>query len=357
MYAVIMAGGAGTRFWPASRKARPKQFLNITGGNPLILDTCNRLAALVRDEDMILVIGDGHMSQCRKILEGRSAHILGEPVGRNTAPCIGLGAFYAKHLGCREPVAFMPADHYIAEVPAFVAALETAGRVAAGGGIVTLGIVPTRPETGYGYIRRGDALTLEGGPAHRVSAFVEKPGVEKALSYLESREYYWNAGIFVATPDVILGEIRTCLPELYEGLERLSKAMGTDRFEAAMAEVYGGIKGVSFDYGVMEKTGVPLFVVPCSCGWSDVGSWNSLYELLEKDRDGNGNVLRGEARAVDCRDTFVTSDGGRFVACLGLKDCLVVDTQDALLVADINRCQDIREIVDALEKEGEDGLL
>jgi mannose-1-phosphate guanylyltransferase len=358
MYAVIMAGGSGTRFWPASRKKRPKQFLSITGGAPLIKDTCDRLGPLARDEEQILVMGAAHMAEAGSLFRDRPVHLLGEPVGRNTAPCIGLGALYAENLGCEGPIAFMPADHYIADVPAFLDALRKAEEIAQGGGIVTLGIVPTRPETGYGYIRRGAALSGHGEQAvYKVSAFVEKPDAQKALEYLESREYYWNAGIFVAAPGVIMEEIRVCLPGLYEGLERLKPFIGTNDFDRAMEDVYGAITGVSFDYGVMEKTQAPLHVVPCSCGWSDVGSWSSLYELRDKDYDEDGNVKQGDAELIACTRSFVSSEGGRLVACLGLEDCLVVDTGDALLVADLKKSQDIRKIVERLEKGGKESLL
>lgn len=358
MHAVIMAGGSGTRFWPASRRKRPKQFLRITGDTPLVVETCDRLAPVARDEEMTLVLGAEHMPEARDLFDGRGVHLIGEPVGRNTAPCIGLGALYAQHLGCRGPVAFMPADHYIADSQAFLNALKTAESAANDGGIVTLGIVPTRPETGYGYIRRGDVVS-DGGeiPVHRVSAFVEKPDRAAALAYLESRTYHWNAGIFVATPEVILQEIEACLPDLFAGLERLEGALGTDALEREMVEVYTEIEPVSFDYGIMERTTAPVLVVPCECGWSDVGSWESLYELRAAELDPDGNLALGETELVDCRNLFVASQGGRLVACLGMDDCLVVDTSDALLVAPRRRSQEVRRIVHALEQKGKESFL
>jgi mannose-1-phosphate guanylyltransferase len=358
MHTVIMAGGSGTRFWPASRRKRPKQFLRITGDTPLVVETCNRLAPVARDEQMILVLGAEHMAEAGSLFKGRGVHLLGEPVGRNTAPCIGLGALYARHLGCQGPVAFMPADHYIADGPAFLNALQNAESAATEGGIVTLGIVPTRPETGYGYIRRGEVVSAAGeAPIHRVSRFVEKPDRATALAYLESRDYDWNAGIFVAKPEVILQEIEACLPDLFAGLNRLNNSLGTDAFEREMAEVYAGIEPVSFDYGVMEKTTAPVFVVPCECGWSDVGSWESLYELRSGESDPAGNLALGEIELVDCRNLFVVSQPGRLVACLGMEDCLVVDTTDALLVAPRSRSQEVREIVDALKQKRKESFL
>ncbi len=358
MFAVIMAGGSGTRFWPASRTRKPKQFLNISGKEPMLVETCNRLGPLARDEEMILVLGREHLGEAKELFGNRDIHLVAEPVGRNTAPCMGLGALYAQYLGCREPVAFLPADHFISDPSAFVDGLLQAGRIAESGGIVTLGIVPTRPETGYGYIRRSEGIPdLKELSAYKVSAFVEKPDLEKAQAYLASGEYFWNAGIFVATPKTILNDIQHCLPDLYQGLNRLEKVLGTEDFEAGIEEVYGGLEAISFDYGIMEKTKSPVFVLPCECGWSDVGSWASLYEVREQDRDKQQNLTEGESLLVDCKQSFVSSRSGRLVTCLGLENCLIVDTPDALLVADLGKSQEIRKIVEHLKRTRKEELL
>ncbi len=358
MLAVIMCGGSGTRFWPASRRQQPKQFLNITGKGPMVVDTCNRLTPLIDDDRIILVLGKEHLSEAKALFEGRSIHMLAEPVGRNTAPCMGLGALYARHLGNEEPVAFLPADHFISNPEVFLADLDSAGKLAAKGGIATLGIVPTRPETGYGYIQRAaDAIGPENTSAHRVTAFVEKPDLEKAHAYLNSGDYYWNAGIFVATPETILKEIEKQLPDLHEGLKRIAKALGTDPFEAEFKAAYENLKSISFDYGIMENTRQPVFVIPSECGWSDVGSWESLYELRTDECDDNRNLAEGETLLIDCEKSFVRSAGNRLVTCLGLTDCLVVDTGDTVLVANLNQSQDIRKIVDKLKEMGKDALL
>ncbi len=351
-----MAGGSGTRFWPLSRKQKPKQILNIVGRTPMVVETCDRLSPVSRDEELILIIGQDHLSDTTNLFSGRSVHIVTEPVGRNTAPCMGLGALYARYQGCREPVAFLPADHYIGNPPVFIKALKAAGTLAESGGIVTLGIVPSRPETGYGYIRRNPSIHLEvnGLSAYRVSEFVEKPNMEKALNYLQSGDYYWNAGIFVATPDTILCEIKTWLPDLHEGLLRLEKVLGTEQFETELRSVYEGLKGVSFDYGIMERTQAAVHIIPCDCGWSDVGSWASLYELKSADHDPNKNLIDGQAHLIDCAGTFVSARGKRLVACLGIKNLLVVDTDEILLVTDLNCCQDIRKIVEELRNTGKE---
>ena len=358
MFAVIMCGGSGTRFWPASRRQRPKQFLDITGKGPMVVETCNRLSPLVRDEEMILVLGTEHLEEATDLFKGRGIHMLAEPVGRNTAPCIGLGAIYAMHLGCNKAIAFLPADHFIGNPSRFLEDLRMAGEIADAGGIVTLGIVPNRPETGYGYIRRDRGeIDVGGKPAYRVSKFVEKPDIEKARQYLTSGKYYWNGGIFVARPETILKETETQLPDLYKGLKRLTDVLGTGRFEAELRDVYGALTGISFDYGIMENTKEDVYVVPSECGWSDVGSWASLYELRTSERDRTQNLADGETLIIECENSFVSGRGGRLVACLGLKSTLIVDTADAVLVADLNRSQDIREIVDRLKETGKDRLL
>jgi len=358
MFAVIMCGGSGTRFWPASRRQRPKQFLDITGKGPMVVDTCNRLASLMADDRVILILGKEHRDEAKDLFKGRNVHILAEPVGRNTAPCMGLGALYARHLGSEDPVAFLPADHFLSKPEVFLKDLESAGKLAADGGIVTLGIVPTRPETGYGYIRKiSDTAGSDTASAYRVSAFVEKPDIEKAHDYLKSGDYYWNAGIFVATPETILTEIETQLPDLHKGLEQIATALGTDRFETEFKSAYENMKGISFDYGIMENTGSEVYVIPSECGWSDVGSWESLYELRGSERDRNWNLAEGETLVIDCEKSFISSQGGRLVACLGLKECLVVDTGDAVLVADLAQSQNIRKIVDQLKETRKDALL
>ena len=358
MFAVVMCGGSGTRFWPASRQKRPKQFLNITGKGPMVVETCDRLRPLTQDEELILVLGEQHMGEAARYFEDRKIHMLAEPVGRNTAPCMGLGAIYAAYLGCRGPVAFLPADHFIGDPVTFLRDLSRAGEIAVQGGIVTVGIVPDRPETGYGYIRRApEPMETGDGAAYRVVEFVEKPELEKAVHYLSTGEYYWNGGIFVARPDTVLQEMETQLPGLYEGLMELKPALGTDRFKTTLKRVYDRLEGISFDYGIMENTVAPVYVVPSACGWSDVGSWRSLYALRTDECDAQGNLCEGDAILVDCQQAFVSAKGGRTVACLGLRNCLVVDTEDALLVADQDRSQDIRRIVEALKAKGRKNLV
>jgi mannose-1-phosphate guanylyltransferase len=357
MYTVIMAGGSGTRFWPASRKKKPKQFLPIFGTEPMIVETCNRMSPIARDKEIIFVLGVGHLAEAGALFQGRPVHLLGEPVGRNTAPCIGLGALYASFLGCHSPMAFLPADHFIADPDAFIECLAAAAGRVQEGGIATLGIVPTRPETGYGYIKRGKAVSHGLESCYEVEAFVEKPTLARAKEYLSSGKYYWNAGIFLAHPEAILQEIGNCLPPLYEGLMTLKRELPSPPFDEVLSAVYSRLDAISFDYGIMEKTQTDLFVVPCECGWSDVGSWGSLYELREGDQDESGNLIEGDSILMDCNRVFVSNQGKRIVACLGMKDCVIVDTEDALLLADLKRTQDIGKIVEWLKKNGKEPWL
>jgi mannose-1-phosphate guanylyltransferase len=317
----------------------------------MVVETCNRLRPLASEKEMILVLGREHLEKANDLFENQDVHLVAEPMGRNTAPCIGLGAIYARYLGCSGAVAFLPADHFIADPSAFVRDLAHAGEIAQRGGIVTLGIIPTRPETGYGYIRSSKDHPDSTQPtAYRVSAFVEKPDLEQAQAYLASGEYFWNAGIFVATPDTIMKEIHHCLPDLYKALARLEQTLGTDAFEGEIEEIYPTLDSISFDYGIMEKATCPVFVLPCECGWSDVGSWASLYELKLSVRDQHQNLMEGEPLLIDCEKSFVSSRSGRLVACLGLENCLVVDTPDALLIADLDKSEKIRKIVEQLKK-------
>lgn len=358
MLMVIMAGGSGTRFWPVSNRNKPKQFLNICGDIPMIRETCDRLSPIAADREILIILGREHLEEAEACLTGREFNMLAEPIGRNTAPCIGLGAIYAESRGYDGPIAFMPADHYVGNVPAFLKSLKQAGEIAEAGGLVTLGIIPTRPETGYGYIRRGSkAEGKEQSQAYLVSAFVEKPNLEKALQYLKSGDYYWNAGIFVAKAAVILTEIEKYLPSLYQGLVRLKSSFGTPDFKLIFEEVYQSLDSESFDYGIMEKTKESVFVIPCECGWSDVGSWDSLYELKKDEHDSNGNFTEGDTFVFDSIGNYISGQSDRFIACLGMKNCLIVDTPEALLVADLRKSQDIKMIVEYLKKENREKLL
>ncbi len=358
MFFVIMAGGSGTRFWPLSRKLHPKQFLTIIGNQPMVRAAYERIRPLTSDSHIILVVGREHWEETERLFSDTSVHILVEPQGKNTAPCIGLAARYVEHLGSNDPLVILPADHYIAQPDIFRAAIEDAASLAVKkNAIVTLGIVPTRPETGYGYIEKEPAEPDSGIiGAHRVKRFVEKPGLRDAERHLLSGEFYWNAGIFVATAGLLLSEFSALMPHFHRGLEELTDFQ-SDRFSSRLASLYECTDSISFDYAIMEKTSQPVYVVPCNCGWSDVGSWYSLYEARLPERDRSGNLVEGHALALDCKESFIVGRGERFVAALGLRKVLVVDTEDALLVADIEQSQEVKKIVTHLQSESSKKLL
>jgi mannose-1-phosphate guanylyltransferase len=354
MHIIIMAGGSGTRFWPASRERVPKQFLRVIGSQPLIEQTFSRVAPLATEEQVSVVVNQLHRELTEAVFRGRKTRILVEPVGRNTAPCIGLAAIHARKEAGQSPMVALPADHFIADEEAFCATLRAAARLAESGGIVTIGITPTWPETGYGYVRKGDQRpSVLSHQVFVVERFVEKPDAETALQYLASGHYLWNSGIFVFTPETILREIQSHLPALYEGLTVIERAIGTSAYDAVLNEVYPGLPNISIDYGVMEATKQPVYVVPGPFGWSDVGSWEALYQLREREQDAQRNLVDGHGLLLDTSGTFIYSRTDRLVATLGLENALIVDTPDALLVADLRRSQDVRRLVEDLRNRGQ----
>ena len=358
MDAVIMAGGSGRRFWPLSRSRRPKQFLDIIGGEPMIVTTFRRVKDLVGEEHVTLVVGEEHEEEARRLFEPFKVNLLVEPAGRNTAPCIGLAARFIAASGRNDPVAVLPADHFIARPETFLRGLGEAATLAREGAIATLGIVPTRPETGYGYIQQGKEARPVAGSARPVRRFVEKPDMAKARSYLADGDFYWNAGVFVATPETLLEELAAHLPAFARELEKLDPFFNTPELSGALRALYRKTPRISFDVAVMEKTSRPVYVVPCDCGWSDVGSWESLHEARKAgEGDSMGNVVEGEVRLMDCRGSMAVSRGGRWVTGVGLENILVVDTGDALLVADLKRSQEIKELTEELERAGLERLL
>jgi mannose-1-phosphate guanylyltransferase len=357
---VIMAGGSGTRFWPVSRQNYPKQFLAITGKDPMVVETYARIRPMAKDDsEIFVVVGNQHAEITRQLFAGTKVNIVVEPVGRNTAPCIGLSSILAKINGFNEAMAILPSDHFVSLPEVFRKDLSTALDLANQFDcIVTLGIIPTRPETGYGYIEIAGEKMAEMGKPVPVKGFKEKPDTVTAESYVASGRYLWNAGIFVAKPSIILDELSHSLPEFCQGLQKLENAANSQDFESCLVSLYQSAPNISFDYAVMERARVPLFVVPSSCGWSDVGSWLSLYELKAPQKASPaGNVSEGEAHFIDAKENFVYSTNSRAVVLLGLSRILVVDTQDALLVANIDRHQEIRCITDYLARIGRNDLL
>ncbi len=359
LYAVVMAGGSGTRFWPLSRQRRPKQFLKLAGEAPLLAATVARLPPLATADTTYVVCGPVHAPAVRRMLpELPPDHVLVEPCARNTAPCVGLAALHVARRDPRGVMAVLPADHHIARPAAFRAALAAAARVARGGSLVTIGIRPDRPETGYGYVRIGAALDGAAGRgklrAHRVERFVEKPDRETAARYVADGGYLWNSGIFAFRADVILDEIRRAMPDLAAALDRIAPALGTSRAGRVLKRVFPECPSISIDYGVMEKSD-RIAVVRGDFGWSDVGSFAALSDV--RAQDAHGNVAEGEALILEGRNNVVLAQPGRPLAVVGLDDVIAVDAGDAVLVCRRDRAQDVRKAVDELKRRGRSELL
>ena len=347
LYPVVMAGGSGTRFWPLSRRARPKQFLALATDRPLIVETVDRLRGLATPARTYVVCGPVHARAVRRLLPRLPArNVVVEPIARNTAPAIGLATL---HVQARDPegvLAVLPSDHHIADVRGFQEVLRRATHLAQTGALVTIGIRPSRPETGYGYVQVGEPID---GVAARVRAFVEKPDAPTAARYVASGEYLWNGGIFVFTARAMREAIDRHLPELGAILDRLAPTLGTSRYAAALRRHFPAAPSISIDYGVMEKAR-DIAVVPGDFGWSDVGSFAALPEVRAADPEGNVVLGKG-ALLVDSAGCVVVGSG-RPLGLVGLRDLVVVDAGDALLVVPRDRSQDVRSVVQLLQKEG-----
>jgi len=360
LFPVIMAGGSGTRFWPLSRKDRPKQFLALAGETSLLRATVDRLPPLARVDRTFVVCGPSHAPAVRRLVPKLpKANVVVEPCARNTAPCVGLAAL---HVAAREPrgiVIMLPADHHISRADAFRSALAAAASVAEKGSIATIGIRPSRPETGYGYLKVGSRLPAAGKARgalapHKVERFVEKPDVVTAARYLAEGSYLWNSGIFAFRADVILDEIRRAMPVLGEQLQVIERAIGTPAYARTLKRVFPDCPSISIDYGVMEKSH-RIAVVPADFGWSDVGSFAALPEVRAV--DGEGNLTEGEGLVVDGRDNVVLGHGRRPLAVVGLDGVVAVDAGDAILVVRRDRAQDVRKAVEELRRRGREDVL
>jgi mannose-1-phosphate guanylyltransferase len=357
MHAVIMAGGVGTRFWPRSRRARPKQLLPIAGPASMIRMTVDRLRPLVPSERIWVVTGAEQAAGIRRELPELPAnHVLVEPCGRNTAPCIGLAAavLRAEGAGPDERMMVLASDHVIRDEAEFRSVLAACdAHLAERDRLLTLGIRPTRPETGYGYIRRGDAREeFAARGFHVVDRFVEKPDAATAERLVGDGRHAWNSGMFVWRVERILDELRRHLPEVGMGMDELGRAWGTPAWEARLAAAYPGFPSISIDYAVMEKA-ADVWMTDVDLGWSDVGSWASLQEL--RPGDGDGNVLPEASLAVESRSNIVEVRG-KTVVLLGVSDLIVVEEDDALLICHRDRAQQVGQVPQRLRQAGKESL-
>lgn len=349
-YAVVMAGGVGTRFWPWSRQASPKQFLSLTSGRSMLAETVARLEGLVPAANILVVTGRRYrarvLADCPSL---RRANVLGEPEGRNTAPCIGWATMEIQRRCPDAVVAVLSADHCLGRGRAFARDLEKAFRVAdAEQALVTFGIRPTTPATGYGYVRAGAPLK-GAAPARKVAAFVEKPSLAKARRYVASGKYFWNSGIFAWRADVLWQELAEHLPELARGLLALEPSRRRGVLPAAALDrFWPRLPAISIDYGVLERSR-RVVMLEASFSWSDIGSWEAVAELWPADRKGNAS--RDPVLALEASSNVVASRG-KPVVLLGVSGLVVVDAGDALLVCPRERCQDVRAVVDHLDAAG-----
>lgn len=360
-HAVILAGGRGTRFWPRSRTRTPKQLLNIVGDTTMLQQTVARLLPLIPPERIWSVTNREQSDPLRKQLPGPARkRVLTETVGRNTAAAIALAAIHIRHWATGDALmAVLPADHYIADERRYreivVAALEAAREP---GRMVVLGIPPARPETGFGYIERTEPpFSVNGCPVFPVRRFTEKPELAVAKQYVESGSYQWNAGMFFWRVSTFLDALREFLPKTYQAFESLSSHIGKRSYSSQLKKIYPTLDNISVDYAILEKaTSVQstrsdktgnVFVIPADIGWSDIGSWSAVYELLAK--HPGENILAGEGQTLDAEGNFLWSPR-KFVAAIGVHDLVVVETSDALLICPRDRAQDVAKIVKSLEQ-------
>ena len=351
IYAVIMAGGVGSRFWPRSRERSPKQVLEIVGSGTMIQNTVKRIEPLVPIENICVVT---HRLQKELVAEQLpnvpEENILVEPVGRNTAPCVGLAAQWVFHKDPHAVMIVLPADHLIQNEKEFLSVLGKAIRVAEENeALVTIGIKPTHPETGFGYIQFDDSdhhniYASEG--IYRVKTFAEKPNLETAEKFLKSGDFVWNSGMFIWRASVILDEIERQLPELDIQLKKIAPSVGTPDFNHTVEVAYGVLRGVSIDYGVMEKA-KNVYVAKGDFGWSDVGSWDEVMRLTPV--NGDGNATRGNVIIKDAVSNYIDA-GHKMVAVVGAEDLIVISTDDAILICKRGHSQDVKEIVDYLRR-------
>jgi mannose-1-phosphate guanylyltransferase len=351
-----MAGGVGERFWPSSRRKRPKQLLDLTGHGSMIRLTIDRLEGLSKPEETLVITNVEQRDSILDDLDGRipPENVIAEPVGQNTAPCIGLGAVVLKRVHGDAPMVVLPADHLVEQADVFREQVRKGAEyVSRHGSLLTFGVKPDRPETGYGYIRRGEPVGDADADIYRVKEFLEKPAIERATELVGGGECYWNAGMFMWTTQAILSEIETHIPRLRRVLAEIEEGMGTRPLADVLNSLYPQAPSISIDYGVMEKAR-DVVVLEARFAWSDVGSWEFVRSVADVDADGN--ALVGEHVLVDAHDnTLVARD--RLVAVLGVDDVVVVDGGDSILVCRRDRVQEIKKIVKALKDRGRDDLV
>ena len=357
LYALIMAGGGGTRLWPLSRQKRPKQMLALVDDQTMFQVSVERLARLLPPERILIVTGSDYVADLRHDApQIPPENFIVEPFGQNTGPAVGLATAHILHRNPDAIIAVLTADHHIADKTKFRGVLEAAGELALKDFIVTLGISPSFPATGYGYIRRGESLEkVRDFQSYHADGFTEKPDLDTAIQFLAEELYSWNSGMFIYKASRVLAEYERQQPEMWRLLQQIQGAIGKDPYQAVLDETWPRMPRLSIDYAIMEGAH-KVAVIPVDIGWSDIGSWATLVDILEGDQ--NGNVNRGQSDGhihLDTQNTFIFSD--RRVATIGLEDIVIVDTDDVLLVCRRDHSEDVRKVIDQLKQNGTHDLL
>jgi mannose-1-phosphate guanylyltransferase len=355
LYALIMAGGGGTRLWPLSRQSRPKQMLPLVEERTMFQVSVERLAPLLPPERIFIVTGRDQVDELRRSTPQVPAeNFIVEPFMRNNGPAVGLATVHIQRRFPEAVVAVLTADQHIADKARFRRVLVAAGELAMQDYIVTLGIYPSFPATGYGYIRRGEPLSLiDSFQTYRADGFTEKPDLPTAVRFLDEGLYSWNSGMFIYKASRIIDEYARQQPKMYRLLQDIREAVGRDTYQDVLDKAWPEMPKLSIDYAIMEGA-YDMAVIPVDMGWSDIGSWATLFEVL--DGDHNGNVIRGEGHiTIDTKDSLIFSE--RRVVTIGLEDMVIVDTDDVLLVSRRDRAQEVRSVVEQLKAAGEEDLL
>ena len=356
IYTLIMAGGSGTRFWPRSRVAKPKQYLNMFGEESLLQSTLERFKTFT-DPDNIYIVSSQNQAEAleSQANELPKENLIYEPVGKNTLPCIGLAAMFAEKDNPDGIMVVSPADHLINEHGLFRDTIQAAAKIAdEKDGIVTIGITPNYPATGYGYVKTAENITGdEKIKQFKVERFVEKPDIENAKTYLDQGGYFWNSGLFIFKVSVFLDAVKEFAPDLFDHLRRIQSDIGNPSFPQTLDTIYRAVESISVDYGIMEHA-KNIYLVEGNFDWNDLGSWESVY--LEEEKDGNGNAANGEAIFLDSSNSYIYSED-EIVALVGLDDVVVVRDGNATLVCKRDKVQDVKKIVEQLKSENKSKFL